>query len=120
MLEYARRRTARFQRRLGEAGVELAILTDQSSIAYLAGFWGYLSVEFGRPTFLLLRPDAAPLVITPLMESEMVSAMTWVDNIATWEDAGAKRWEHVLADAIEDGLATGKTRGGLLGRLERR
>jgi Xaa-Pro aminopeptidase len=102
MLEQARQRTAEFQARLRDAGIDLAILTDESSIAYLAGFWGYLSVEFGRPTFLLLRPDAEPKVITPLMESEMVGAMTWVDDIATWEDAGANRWENVLASAIGD------------------
>ena len=100
MLEQARQRTREFQSRLGDAGIDLAILTDESSIAYLAGFWGYLSVEFGRPTFLLVRPNAEPQVITPLMESEMVSAMTWVENISTWEDSGADRWENVLATAI--------------------
>jgi len=100
MLEQVRQRTAEFQARLKQAGIDLAILTDESSIAYLAGFWGYLSVEFGRPTFLLIRPDAAPQVITPLMESEMVGAMTWVENVTTWEDAGANRWENVLASAI--------------------
>ena len=102
MLEQARQRTREFQSRLGDAGIDLAILTDESSIAYLAGFWGYLSVEFGRPTFLLVRPDAEPQVITPLMESEMVGAMTWVENISTWEDSGARRWENVLATAIGD------------------
>ena len=102
MLEQARQRTAEFQSRLQDAGIDLAIITDESSIAYLAGFWGYLSVEFGRPTFLLVRPDAPPQVITPLMESEMVTAMTWVDNISTWEDAGDNRWEKVLARAIGD------------------
>jgi Xaa-Pro dipeptidase len=106
MLEQARQRTREFQSRLGDAGIDLAILTDESSIAYLAGFWGYLSVEFGRPTFLLVRPDAEPQVITPLMESEMVGAMTWVENISTWEDSGANRWENVLAAAI--GAKAGK------------
>jgi Xaa-Pro aminopeptidase len=102
MLEQARQRSAEFQTRLGDAGIDLAILTDESSIAYLAGFWGYLSVEFGRPTFLLLRPEGEPEVITPLMESEMVGAMTWVEKISTWEDSGANRWENVLARAIGD------------------
>ena len=102
MLEQARQRTREFQSRLGDAGIDLAILTDESSIAYLAGFWGYLSVEFGRPTFLLLRPEGEPQVITPLMESEMVGAMTWVENVSTWEDSGAQRWENVLAAAIGD------------------
>ena len=100
MLEHARQRTARFQRRLAEEGIGLAVLTDESSIAYLAGFWGYLSVEFGRPTFLIVRPDGAPIALTPLMESEMVSAMTWLEDVRTWEDEGPRRWEHVLADVI--------------------
>ena len=30
----------------------------------------------------------------------MVGAMTWVENISTWEDTGANRWENVLAAAI--------------------
>ena len=102
MLDQARQRTTEFQSRLKDAGIDVAIMTDESSIAYLAGFWGYLSVEFGRPTFLLVRPDQAPTVITPLMESEMVSAMTWVENIKTWEDSGPNRWENVLRKALGD------------------
>jgi len=100
MLDQARQRTKEFQSRLRDAAIDVAILTDESSIAYLAGFWGYLSVEFGRPTFLLLRPDAPPQVITPLMESEMVGAMTWVDEVLTWEDSGPNRWENVLERAL--------------------
>jgi len=97
MLEQARERTAAFQQRMKDEGIEIAVLTDESSIAWLAGFWGYLSVEFGRPTFLVVRPDAEPTVVTPLMESEMVGAMTWVSQVETWEDAGPNRWENVLA-----------------------
>ena len=102
MLDQARQRTRDFQARLKAAGIDTALITDESSIAYLAGFWGYLSVEFGRPTFLIVRPDEAPIVITPQMESEMVSAMTWVENVMTWEDAGANRWETVLKRALGD------------------
>ncbi len=100
MLDQARQRTREFQSRLKDANVDLALITDESSIAYLAGFWGYLSVEFGRPTFLLVRPDEAPIVITPLMESEMVSAMTWVDEVKTWQDSGDDRWERILERAM--------------------
>ena len=100
MLEHARKRTAEFQQRLSDAGVELAILSDESSIAYLAGFWGYLGIEFGRPTFLIVRPGGAPSVVTPLMESEMVSAMTWVDDVRTWEDFGQRSWPRVLGEVI--------------------
>lgn len=100
MLEQARQRTIAFQQRMREEGIEVAVLTDESSIAWLAGFWGYLSVEFGRPTFLIIRPDEEPAVLTPQMESEMVGAMTWVSRIETWEDAGANRWETVLARVL--------------------
>jgi Xaa-Pro dipeptidase len=100
MLEQARQRTTEFQTRLRHAGVDVAVITDESSIAYLAGFWGYLSIEFGRPTFLIVRPDDAPVVITPGMESEMVSAMTWVEDVMTWDDAGENRWENVLGRAL--------------------
>ena len=102
MLEHAKKRTAEFQQRLRDAGVELAVLSDESSIAYLAGFWGYLGIEFGRPTFLIVRPDGAPSVVTPLMESEMVSAMTWVDDVRTWKDFGQRSWARVLGEAIGD------------------
>lgn len=100
MLDQARQRTAELQRRLKDAGIDIAVITDESSIAYLAGFWGYLSVEFGRPTFLVLKRDAAPIVVTPLMESEMVGKMTWVETVLPWRDAGELRWENVLAKAI--------------------
>jgi Xaa-Pro aminopeptidase len=101
-LAQARQRTQAFQQRMKDEGIDIALITDESSIAYLAGFWGYLSVEFGRPTFLLVRPDDMPVVITPLMESEMVSSMTWVEQVLTWEDAGGNRWENVLAGALGD------------------
>jgi len=100
MLEEARMRTRVLQDRMRSRGIDLAIFTDESSIAYLAGFWGYLSVEFGRPTFLIVRPDEEPTVVTPLMEHEMVSKMTWLHNVLSWEDAGENRWENVLKRAI--------------------
>ena len=34
--------------------IPLAIFTDESSIACLAGFWGYHGVELGRPTMLVV------------------------------------------------------------------
>jgi len=100
MLDQARARTVEFQSRLKDCGIDTAVITDESSIAYLGGFWGYLSVEFGRPTFLIIRADEAPAIITPLMEAEMVGAMTWIEDIATWEDAGANSWQAVLSRAL--------------------
>ena len=58
-------------------------------------------MEFGRPTFLIVPADGDPTVVTPLMESEMVSAMTWIPDVRTWEDSGHNRWENVLAGIFD-------------------
>ncbi len=100
MLEEARRRTEQFQALMAERDIEAVLLTEESSIAYFAGYWGYLGVEFGRPSFLLLRQGDSPIVITPLMESEMAGAMTWIERVLPWEDEGEERWERVLQRAI--------------------
>ena len=100
MLEEARIRTLNLQARMRDLGVERAVFTDESSIAYLAGFWGYLGIEFGRPSMLVVHAADAPVVITPLMESEMVAEMTWVEDVRTWEDMGQRTWGRALAETI--------------------
>ena len=100
MLDEARQRTHDLQTRMRDESIPLAIFTDESSIAYLAGFWGYLGIEFGRPTMLVVPADAPPTIITPLMESEMVSAMTWVKSIVSWEDSGQRSWHRLLGAEI--------------------
>lgn len=102
MLEEAKKRTQELQSRMKARGIQKAVFTDESSIAYLAGFWGYLGIEFGRPSMLVVDADDAPIVITPLMESEMVSAMTWVENVQTWEDIGPRSWGRALQNAVGD------------------
>ncbi len=96
----AKRRTEALQSRLHAAGIEIAIVTDESSIAYLAGFWGYLNVEFGRLTFLLLHRGEPPIVITPRLEVEMAERMTWIDDVRPYDDAGPHSWDTVLAGAL--------------------
>ena len=105
VLDQAKQRLLDFQARLAAEGVDQAILTDEGSIAYFAGFWGYLGVEFGRPTFLIVRAHEAPVVITPSMESEMVGAMTWVEDVRGWEDSGERSWAAVLGQAVGDAPA---------------
>ena len=97
MLEHAKVRLQDLQDHMQGAGIDIALLTDESTIAYYAGFWGYLSVEFGRPTFLIVPAVGDSIVVTPLMESEMVAAMTWVPDVRTWEDSGPNNWDNVLA-----------------------
>lgn len=102
MLSEAKKRTLDLQARMKDRGIQKALFTDESSIAYLAGFWGYLGIEFGRPTMLVVDADDAPIVITPLMESEMVAEMTWVEDIRVWEDMGARTWGAALQGALGD------------------
>ena len=102
MLSHAKSRTATLQSRMRDLGIDRAVFTDESSIAYLAGFWGYLGIEFGRPSMLIVDAYDAPTVITPLMESEMVSAMTWIDDIRKWEDFGANSWARALGSVLGD------------------
>ena len=97
MLEHAKAGLQDLQDHMQGAGIDIALLTDESTIAYYAGFWGYLSVEFGRPTFLIVPAVGDSIVVTPLMESEMVAAMTWVPDVRTWEDSGPNNWDNVLA-----------------------
>ena len=100
MFEEAKIRTLNLQARMRDLGIERAVFTDESSIAYLAGFWGYLGIEFGRPSMLVVHAADAPVVITPLMESEMVAEMTWVEDVRTWEDMGQRTWGRALAGSI--------------------
>ncbi|MCP5080442.1 MAG: aminopeptidase P family protein [Alphaproteobacteria bacterium] len=94
-------RTERFQTRLADNNIDVAVLTDEDSISWLAGFWGYLGIEFGRPSMMLVPKDGDPIVITPLMESDMVKAMTWVEDVRSWEDPrGASHWDEILSSAL--------------------
>ncbi|MFK7860876.1 MAG: M24 family metallopeptidase [Granulosicoccus sp.] len=102
MLAEAKSRTLKLQQRMLDESIDRVVFTDESSIAYLSGFWGYLGIEFGRPTMLVIQATDAPIVITPMMESEMVSAMTWVENIQTWEDTGPRSWTNALKTALGD------------------
>ncbi len=102
VLQEAIARTAILQSRMKELGIDHALFTSESSIAYLAGFWGYLGIEFGRPTMLVVPADDAPIVVTPTLESEMVGAMTWVEDVRTWDDAGQRSWARALTGALPE------------------
>lgn len=86
MREAFQRRTAALQRRLADAKPDAAPITDPDSIYYLSGVFGYLGIEFGRPTLLAVPRAAAPTLVMPLMEQEMGRAMTWIDDVRPWED----------------------------------
>jgi Xaa-Pro aminopeptidase len=96
-------RTAKLRGALEDARLDAAILTDPDTIAYFAGFWNYLGVEFGRPTILIVRANADPVIITPLMEADMCRQMSWVRDIRPWSDGVSNEWQGVLQSVIESG-----------------
>ena len=38
-----------FRGRLAEAGIDVALITDDDNVYYLTGYYDYLHMEFGRP-----------------------------------------------------------------------
>lgn len=88
------------QERLVEMELDGLLLSSTDSIAYFAGFWGYLGIDFGRPTLVYLPAAGEPTVITPLMESDMVSRQTGIKNIQPWEDGIKGEWRPVLSSIL--------------------
>lgn len=96
-------RTTNLQARLGESGIDVAVIVDPDSIVYFAGYWNYLGVEFGRPTVLLVPRTGGATLITPLMESEMCREMTWVGDIRPWSDGIGGEWYAEVEKALSPG-----------------
>lgn len=97
-------RTHLLAQSLESAGIGLALLSDPDSIAYYGGYWNYLGMEFGRPTLLIVRPGQAPVILTPLMESEMCAAMSWIGDIRPWTDGGWE-WRNLLIGLLDSNPA---------------
>ena len=100
MHDIYKRRVAELQRRMKDAGLDGFLLTDPDSVYHLTAYWGYLGMEFGRPTMLLVMQADAPTLITPTMEQEMARAMTWVEDIRTWRDGADHEWVGHLRDLL--------------------
>ncbi|MER8438855.1 Xaa-Pro peptidase family protein [Mesorhizobium sp. M1312] len=94
-------RTEKLKTALEAAGFEIALLTNPDSIAYFGEYLNYLGIDFGRPTLMAVPVDGDPIIITPLMETEMCSRMSWVRDIRPWSDGIDDEWRSVLKSAIE-------------------
>ena len=94
-------RVLEFQRRLADEKIDMALIHDPDSIFYLAGFWGYLGMEFGRPTILIVPQSGSPTLVTPGMEAEMAGSMTWIKDIREWTDGIGGEWRALLENLLE-------------------
>lgn len=88
-----------FRSRLTDAGIDVALVTDDDNVYYLTGYYDYLHMEFGRPTILVVARDGNSLLITPMIDLNTAMASARVDRIAAWNDGMGEEWRAELPDA---------------------
>ncbi len=117
-------RTSTFQNRLAEAGIDTAVIFDADNIFYLSAYWGYLGMQFGRPTLLVVPGQGECTVITPGLEAEMAQKMTWIEDIREWSDGVDGEWRDCLQNTIGTkrrltiGVEKNRIHGMILGYLK--
>ncbi len=97
------KRMIEFQARLADENIDMGLVYDADNIYYLSAFWGYLGMEFGRPTMAIVPKSGSPTLITPGMEAEMARAMTWIEDIREWTDGVDGEWMACLNDLFKSG-----------------
>ncbi|QIE46450.1 aminopeptidase P family protein [Pseudohalocynthiibacter aestuariivivens] len=100
-------RMAALRTRLDEAGIDVALITDDDSVYYFTGYYDYLHMDFGRPTILVVPKDGPSLLITPSMEEDMAHAAARVDRIALWNDGLGDEWRAELPAALKSASMIG-------------
>ena len=90
-----------FQRRLAEASIDVALITDDDNVYYLTGFYDYLHMEFGRPTILVVPREGEVLLITPTIDLNAAQSAARVDRIAAWNDGMGNEWREELPAVIK-------------------
>jgi Xaa-Pro aminopeptidase len=101
MQNLQKKRVIEFQRRIAEEDIDLAVIHDPDNIYFLSGFWGYLGMDFGRPTILVIPRSGAPTLITPGLEAEMAANMTWIEDIREWTDGIDGEWQGRLDELFD-------------------
>ena len=94
-------RLSSFQTRLFDAGIDVALITDDDNVYYLTGYYDYLHMEFGRPTILVVPRDGETLLITPMIDFNSAMHAARVGRIAPWNDGMANEWRQELPGAIK-------------------
>ncbi len=102
-------RTAVLQQHLTDEGIEIGLITDEDSIYYYSGYHGYLYMDFGRPTVLVVPKGGECAIITPTMETEMAGRMSWVGDVQHWQDGMDEEWRGPL------GASLSRAAGGRIG-----
>lgn len=94
-------RLSQFKRRLAEASIDVALITDDDNVYYLTGYYDYLHMEFGRPTILVVPREGEVLLITPTIDLNAAQSGARVDRIAAWNDGMGNEWREELPAVIK-------------------
>lgn len=86
--------------RMQDAGLDLALITDDDSVYYFTGFFDYLHMDFGRPTILLVWRDGETLLVTPSIDYNSALDHARVDRIEPWNDGSGNEWREHLPAAL--------------------
>lgn len=95
-----RKHTIELQSRLSEADIDVSIIFDPDNIFYFSAFWGYLGMQFGRPTMVVIPKSGSCTIITPSLEAEMAREMTWLSDIMEWSDGIDGEWRSCLKKCL--------------------
>jgi len=85
---------------MAEAAIDIAVITDDDSVYYYSGYYGYLHMDFGRPTILVVTGDDETILITPTMEKDLAESLAVVDRIALWNDGMGAEWREALPGVL--------------------
>ncbi|RLA15557.1 MAG: aminopeptidase P family protein [Gammaproteobacteria bacterium] len=92
------KRTQTLRNRMRDAGIDVALITDDDSVYYYTGYYDYLHMEFGRPTILVISRHGDSLLITPSIDYNTALDNAVVDRIEPWNDGMGYEWrEHIPA-----------------------
>lgn len=86
--------------RMRDAGIGIALITDDDSVYYFTGYYDYLHMEFGRPTILVVWQDGQTLLITPMIDYNSALDHARVDRIEPWNDGVGDEWREHLPAAL--------------------
>ena len=84
------------RQKLSAAGIDTAVITDDDSVYYYSGYYGYLHMDFGRPTLLVVSAEGETVLITPTMEQSLAESLAVVDRIELWNDGMGAEWREAL------------------------
>lgn len=96
-----------FRAKMGEKGLDVALITDDDNVYYLTGYYDYLHMEFGRPTILIVPRDGPSLLITPTIDLNTAQSAARVDKIAAWNDGMGAEWRTELPAAVKGATLIG-------------